>query len=255
LRLARDGADIVLFDVCADVKTVSYPMAHAADLEQTASDVEALGRRCLAVEGDVRDRGALDAAVERAVAELGHVDIVLANAGVASYHKTSVMPDNAWHTVIDINLSGVYNTVRATLPHLIERRYGRIIATSSTMGRMGAQTGSHYAASKWGVIGFIKSVALEVGALGITANCVAPGTIDTPLIQNDEIYRLFYPDHPNPQWDDVAPRFAALNPMGIPHLDVSDVSEAIAFLASDAARYITGAVLDISAGKSASWTA
>jgi NAD(P)-dependent dehydrogenase (short-subunit alcohol dehydrogenase family) len=197
----------------------------------------------------------MTSAVAGVVAELGGLDILVANAGVASYHQVAVMPDEAWRTLIDVNLTGVFHAVRAAAPIMLEQGRGRIIATSSTMGRMGSRNASHYAASKWGVIGFIKSVALEMAANGVTANVVAPTAVNTPLIQNDEVYRLFCPDVQNPTWEDAAPRFAALNPVGVPHIECSDVSEAMLFLASDEARYITGAVLDVSAGKSGGWSA
>jgi NAD(P)-dependent dehydrogenase (short-subunit alcohol dehydrogenase family) len=123
------------------------------------------------------------------------------------------------------------------------------------MGRMGAANVAHYAASKWGVIGLIKSTALDLAQTGVTANVVAPTAVNTPLIQNQEVYRLFRPDLENPNWEDALPRFTSLIPMGVPHIECADVSEAVVFLASDAARYITGAVLDVSGGKSGSWTA
>ena len=254
LAFAAEGADVAIIDACADMATVPYGLASPADLEQTRKDVEALDRRCVAIQGDVRDAQAMLDAVNQATAELGRLDILIANAGVASYHRAEVMPPEAWRTLIDINLTGVFNAVHAALPVMTGQRYGRILATSSTMGRMGSQNAAHYSASKWGIIGFIKSVALEVAAQGVTANVVAPVAVNTPLIQNDDVYRLFCPELENPTWEDAAPRFAALNPIGVPHIECSDVSHAMLFLASDEAKYITGAVLDVTAGKSGSWT-
>jgi NAD(P)-dependent dehydrogenase (short-subunit alcohol dehydrogenase family) len=203
----------------------------------------------------VRSDVDLQAAVDRAIDELGHVDIMLANAGVANYFTVQAMAPAAWRELIEINLTGVFNALHAVLPHMVERRYGRVIATSSTLGRTGAGVGANYAASKWGVIGLVKSAALEVGHAGVTVNAVAPGTVNTPLVQNDEIYRLFCPELENPTWEETAPRFAAQNPMGVQHLEVQDISAAVAFLASDEARYITGSVLDVNAGKSGHWSA
>jgi SDR family mycofactocin-dependent oxidoreductase len=254
LAFAAEGADVAIIDACADMPTVSYGLAGPADLEQTRKDVEALDRRCVALQADVRDGQAIRDAVAHVTAELGSVDIVVANAGVASYHPVREMSDEDWRTLIDINLTGVFHAVSATLPVMLQRGWGRIIATSSTMGRMGARNGAHYAASKWGIIGFIKSVALEVASSGVTANAVAPTAVNTPLIQNEEVYRLFCPELENPTWEDAAPRFAALNPVGVPHIECSDVSRAVLFLASDEARFITGAVLDVTAGKSGAWT-
>jgi SDR family mycofactocin-dependent oxidoreductase len=255
LAFAEEGADVVIVDACADVRTVSYGLAAPDDLERTRKDVEALDRRCLAIQADVRDDQAMTDAVARTVAELGCLDIVIANAGVASYHQVSVMPPEAWRTVIDINLTGVFNIIHAAAPVLAEQGHGRILATSSTMGRMGSRNAGHYAASKWGVIGLVKSAALELASRGVTVNAVAPVAVNTPLIQNEEIYRLFCPDIENPTWEDAEPRFAALTPLQVAHIECSDVSRAMLFLASDEARYITGAVLDVTAGKSASWTA
>jgi SDR family mycofactocin-dependent oxidoreductase len=254
LAFAGLGADVAIVDACADIPTVSYGLATPDDLERTCKDVEAVDQRCVAIQADVRDAQAMTDAVAEVTAELGRLDIVIANAGVASYHRVGVMPPEAWRTVIDINLTGVFHAVHAAAPVMAEQGYGRIIATSSTMGRMGSSNASHYAASKWGIIGFIKSVALELASRGVTANVVAPVAVNTPLIQNEEVYRLFCPDLENPTWEDAAPRFAALNPIGVPHIECSDVTQAMLFLASDEARYITGAVLDVTAGKSGAWT-
>ncbi|WP_029429886.1 mycofactocin-coupled SDR family oxidoreductase [Blastococcus sp. URHD0036] len=254
VTLAEQGADIVLFDVPDQMSTVSYPPASAEDLKETQALVTGLGRRCLAIEGDVRSFEQVSGAVERGIEELGSVDIMLANAGVASYHQVSAMPPEAWSELIDINLTGVFHAMRAVLPHMIDRGSGRIIATSSTMGRGGARNGGHYAASKWGIIGLVKSAALEAGQHGVTVNAVCPVAVLTPLIQNEEIYHLFRPDLENPTWEDCKDGFAALNPMGVSHIDALDVSHMVAFLASDQARFVTGAVFDVTAGKSATWT-
>jgi len=255
LAFAERGADVVLLDACRDEPVLSYPLATAEDLEATRKEIEALGRRCLAIKGDVRDFEAVDGAVARATAELGGLDVVVANAGVASYSPVAEMRPEAWRTIVDINLTGVFHAIRAAAPVLAGQGHGRIIATASTMGRMGAPNAAHYAASKWGIIGLIKSTALELASTGVTANAVAPTAVNTPLIQNDEIYRRFRPDLENPTWEDAEPRFTALIPMGVPHIECADVSAAIVFLASDEARYITGAVLDVSGGKAGSWTA
>jgi SDR family mycofactocin-dependent oxidoreductase len=254
LAFAERGADVAILDACDGIPTVPYGLATPGELEQTRKDVESLGRQCVAIQADVRDAQAMADAVARVRADLGGLDVLIANAGVASYHRVGVMPPEAWRTVIDINLTGVFNAVHAAVPVMTERGYGRIIATTSTMGRMGSPNASHYSASKWGVIGFIKSVALEVASQGVTANAVAPVAVNTPLIQNDEVYRLFCPDLENPTWEDAKPRFAALTPIGVPHVECMDVSHAMLFLASDEARYITGAVLDVTAGKSGAWT-
>jgi SDR family mycofactocin-dependent oxidoreductase len=255
LEFAKRGADVVLFDACQDQPAISYSLATAEDLQGTAKEIEALDRRCLAIQGDVRDYQALSDAVASAVTELGGLDIVLANAGVGGFNPVTAIPPEQWHTIVDINLTGVFNTVRAAAPVLAEQRHGRIIATSSTMGRMGSRNAAPYAASKWGIIGLIKCAALDLAQTGVTANVVAPVAVNTPLIQNEETYRLFRPDLENPTWEDALAPLTALVPMGVPHIECADVSEAVIFLASDEARYITGAVLDVSGGKAGTWTA
>jgi len=254
LTLAAEGADIVLYDVPDATDTISYPMASVEELKQTEADVTALGRCCLAIEGDVRSYPDVSAAVDRAIEELGGVDIMLANAGAASYYKSSVMPVEAWDELIDINLNGVFYPIRAVLAHMIERGSGRIVATASTMARMGGANAAHYAASKWAVVGLIKSVAMEASKHGVTANCVAPTAVNTPLILNDANFRLFCPDIENPTWEDAEPRYRAMIPMGIPHIEVADVTNAVLYLCSEESRYVTGTVLEVTAGKSAMWS-
>lgn len=217
--------------------------------------VTAHGRRCLAIEGDVRSYPALEAAAQRTVDEFGQIDVLLANAGVASFNEVASTPPWQWHETIDINLHGVFHAMRAVLPHMLARNYGRIVATSSTMGRMGGAGGAAYVASKWGIIGLVKSVALETAKSGITVNAVAPTAVNTPLILNDALWRRFRPDLDEPTWEDVEAGFTSLIPQGVPHIEAIDVSRAIAYLASDDARYVTGSVLDVSGGKAGQWTA
>jgi SDR family mycofactocin-dependent oxidoreductase len=255
VTLAAEGADIVLFDVPDSTDSVLYPMATAAELEETRVMVEALGHRCLAIQGDVRSYPALEEAAQRTVDEFGQIDVLLANAGVASYGDVASAPPSQWHETIEINLNGVYHAMAAVLPHMLSRRYGRIVATSSTMGRMGAAGGAAYGASKWGIIGLVKSAALETAKSGITVNAVAPTAVNTPLIMNEPLWQRFRPDIERPTWEDVEAGFTSLIPQGVPHIEAIDVSRAIAYLASDDARHVTGAVLDVSGGKAGAWTA
>jgi SDR family mycofactocin-dependent oxidoreductase len=255
ITLAQEGADIVLFDVPDAAESVLYPLATADDLKQTQAMVAALGHRCLAIEGDVRSYPSLEAAAQRTVDEFGQVDVLLANAGVASFNEVARMPPAQWHETIDINLHGVFHAIHAVLPHMLSRNYGRIVATASTMGRMGAAGGAAYAASKWAIIGLVKSVALETAKSGITVNAVAPTAVNTHLIMNDPLWQRFRPDLENPTWEDVEAGFAALIPQGVPYIEAIDVSRAIASLASDDARHVTGSVLDVSGGKAGHWTA
>jgi SDR family mycofactocin-dependent oxidoreductase len=232
--------------------TVPYPMATPADMEETVRLVEDLDRRCVAVQADVRDGAQMQAVVDRVLSEFGKVDILLANAGISSTSTVVDMTDEQWRDMIDTNLTGVFNSIRAVLPHMIERRSGRIVATASMAGRVGMPNIAHYVAAKWGVIGLVKSVAMEVAQYGITVNAVCPTTVNTPMIHNDATYKLFRPDLENPTADDALAAFSSLNVLPIPWVEPEDISNAILFLISDDARYITGTAVEVAAGMNAS---
>lgn len=246
IRLAEEGADVIAVDLCKDVESVGYGMATSADLEETVRSVEALDRRIVAREVDVRDFDALDAAVRAGVAELGRLDIVSANAGIVSYGTAEEMPEQQWQDMIDINLTGVWHTVKAALPHLNDG--SSIILTSSTAGLFGMANIVHYTAAKHGVVGIMRSVAHEVGSRMIRVNTVHPTSVNTPMIHNTETYRLFRPDLDNPTVEDFVEPAKGMNLLPIPVVECIDVSNAVLFLASDEARYITGATLPVDAG-------
>jgi NAD(P)-dependent dehydrogenase (short-subunit alcohol dehydrogenase family) len=231
--------------------SVPYDLASPAELEETARLVEQQGRRCLTAVADVRDSGQLGRAVEAAVAAFGRLDILVANAGICSFAPVADLTDQAWEEMVATNLTGVFKSVRAVVPHMVEARSGRIVATSSMGGRMGMPNLAHYVAAKWGVIGLIKSVALEVAPHGVTANVVCPATVDTPMAHNPAMYRLFCPGLVDPGRDEVRPAYERMNPMRVPWLDPRDVADAVAFLVSDGARHISGATIEVSAGGSA----
>ncbi len=251
LALAREGADIALFDVTADIGTVPYALGTKDDLAETQAMVHDLDRRCETVAVDVRDGQAMTAAVDHVVAELGRVDILCANAGVLSWSPVEEMSDQMWRDMIDINLTGVFNAFRAVAPHMRAQGYGRVVATASMAGRGGFPQLAHYTAAKWGVIGLTKTFALEMAQLNITANVVAPTNVKSDMILNDAARRFFVPDAEVPTDADVAAVMAARTDMGIPWLEPADVSGAILYLVSDAARYITGEVIHIGAGANA----
>ncbi|WP_232667164.1 mycofactocin-coupled SDR family oxidoreductase [Pseudonocardia sp. TRM90224] len=253
VTLAGAGADIVVCDIAEPIGSVPYALSSAADLAETVAQVEKVGRRCVAVPADVRVQAELDAVVGRAVAELGHVDILLANAGIASYGPIAEMSGAQWQDMIDVNLTGVFNSFRAVVPHMIERRSGRIVATSSIVARMGATNSGHYAAAKWGVLGLVKSLALEVKQFGITVNAVLPSGVNTPMLDNPAMYAVFRPDLENPTRDDVKEMFddnSAIEGL----LDPVEVSNAILFLVSDAGRHLSGEAITMSGGMSAGMT-
>jgi len=251
LKFAGEGADIAFCDIASQLDTVPYPLSGPDDLAETAERVEELDRRCVAVTADVRDLGQMQAFADRARTELGRIDILLANAGIFSFSTVAEMDDVTWTQMIDTNLTGVFHAMRAVLPTMIEQGYGRIVATSSMAGKMGMAHIGHYTAAKWGVIGLVKSVAQEVAANGITVNAICPTTVNTDMIQNEAAYRLFLPNSPNPTKEEAGPAFQSLNAIPVPWVEPIDISNAMAFLCSDDARYITGETIAVAAGQNA----
>jgi SDR family mycofactocin-dependent oxidoreductase len=249
VRLAEEGADVVIVDACEDVPTSGYAMATTADLEETAGMVEALGRRVLARRADVRDQAALDAVVAEALAALGPIEIVSANAGVANFGRSWELTDEQWNDVLDIDLTGVWRTTKAVVPSMLEAgRGGSIVLTSSAGGVQGIQNFAHYVAAKHGVVGLMKTLANEVAEHRIRVNAVVPGTVLTPMAMNEPAYKLFRPDLEAPTLDDVKDAMQSMHALPVPWLDPIDVSNAILWLSSDEARYVTGVVLPIDAG-------
>ena len=255
VELARQGADIALVDRCADLDTVTYPLATPEDLAETAHLVEAEDRRCVVATADVRDLAAMLAFVDGVVVDLGSVDILVANAGVSTLGSIFDLDAAGWSETVDTNLTGVFNAMRAVAPHMRRNRWGRIVGISSMMGRSANPLIPAYCASKWGVIGLTKSVAHEMAHFGVTANVIAPGNISTDMVHNDMLYRLMRPDVEEPTREDVAPVMASLHVQPVPWLEPDEVTAAVVFLCSEGARHITGSVIDVDAGASARFTA
>jgi SDR family mycofactocin-dependent oxidoreductase len=249
VRLAEEGAEIVAVDICADFDSAPYPGATSEDLATTTKMVEDLDRRVISRQADVRDSSALRAVVDEAVAEFGHIDIVCANAGIASFAPSWELTDETWHEMIDVNLTGVWKTAKAVIPHLIERgQGGSIIITSSTAGMVGFGNLAHYAAAKHGVVGLMKVLAIELAPHHIRVNTVHPTSVDTPMIDNPAVLQLFLPGVQNPSRDDARTMMKAMNALPIPWVEAVDISNAVLFLASDESRYITGTQLPVEAG-------
>jgi (+)-trans-carveol dehydrogenase len=249
LRLASEGADIVAADVCQQVASVTYPMSTPDDLQETVRLVKSTGRRVVSAVADVRDQTALVDLVARGVAELGSIDIVLANAGISTVGTVLELEDRALQEMLDINLAGVWKTVKAgATPMVAAGNGGAIVITSSFCGLRGNPNVGHYTAAKHGVIGAMKSMANEFGPHGIRVNAVAPGLVWTPMVDNEEFFRLFCPDIPNPTKDDLVPVGQALTALGVPWVEAEDITNAVTWLASEEARYITGAVLPVDGG-------
>ncbi|MGI8331533.1 mycofactocin-coupled SDR family oxidoreductase [Actinomadura scrupuli] len=249
VRLAEEGADIIAVDLCADLENVPYPLGTAEDLAETARQVEALGRRVIARRADVRDHAALRAIADEGAAEFGRLDIVVANAGVNKPAPAQDLEERVWLDVIDIDLGGVWRTCKATIPHLIGgARGGSIVLTSSAAGLKAYANIAHYTAAKHGVVGLMKTLAQELAPHRVRVNTVNPTQVDTPMIMNEPMFELFCPDVENPTRADFAPVSQAMNALPVPWVDARDVSDAVLFLASDEARYITGVALPVDAG-------
>ncbi|ULL09490.1 SDR family mycofactocin-dependent oxidoreductase [Mycobacterium liflandii] len=244
LALAGQGADIALADAPGPMAELTYPLGSEEDLLATAELVGQLGRRCLPMVVDVRDPAQVNTAVERTVRELGSLDIVLANAGIVSTGRLEEVSDQVWQQLMDTNLTGVFHTLRAAIPVTRQQRFGRIVATSSMGGRMGIPELAAYNATKWGIIGLIKSVALEVAKEGITANVICPTTTQTPMVQPAGI------GDAQEVPDDLVRRMMKANPIPQPWLQPEDVSRGVVYLVTDPG-VITGSVLEVGLGGSA----
>ncbi|APE34520.1 3-ketoacyl-ACP reductase [Nocardia mangyaensis] len=248
IRLAQEGADIIAVDLCGPVDTVVTPPASREDLDETVRAVEATGARIVADIVDVRDGTVLRAAVDAGVKELGGLDIVCATAGITSSAGALDLTEQQWQTMIDINLTGVWQTCKAATPHLIERGSGSMILTSSIAGLRGLVGVAHYTAAKHGVVGLMRSLAQELAPHHIRVNSVHPTNVDTLMIQNDMVRQKFRPDLEKPTRAEFAEAAVTMNMLPIPWVEPVDIANAALFLASDEARYITAVTLPVDAG-------
>lgn len=254
VRLAAEGADIIAIDVCKQLDSVAYPMSTAADLDETVAGVEALGRKIVAKQADVRDLAALQAAVEAGVAAFGRLDVVVANAGIATYAPALELSELEWDEMVAVNLGGVWRTVRAAVPHIrAGGEGGSVIITSSASGLRGIPNAAHYAAAKHGLVGLMKVLALEFGRDRIRVNTIHPTTVDTPMVQNDATLELFLPGVADKSPEAFARIAQQLNVMPVPWVQPETVSDLVAFLASDEAQFITGAAIPVDAGMAIRW--
>jgi NAD(P)-dependent dehydrogenase (short-subunit alcohol dehydrogenase family) len=257
VEFAANGADVVVVDICGPVSAASNAKpATPEDLEETIRQIRAFGRRVAPVKADIRDIAALRAVADQVEREFGKVDIVVADAAIQRWKPLLEMDDADWRDVIDNNLNGTANTVRAFAPKMVARKKGRFILLSSMQGKHGTKDAASYCASKWGILGLMKSAALELGQYNITVNALIPGLVDTALTRYDK--RLGEtiaetgrpePQHPSPAeaWDIRAPTV----PLKIGWLQPDDISPAAVFLASDAANMVTGAEYEVTGGDSA----
>lgn len=249
VRLAEEGADVIVVDVCADLPEIPYPLGTRAELEETAAAVEAAGGRVVVQVADVRDGAALRDAADAGVRALGRLDIVCANAGVNAPGPAHELSEETWRCVVDVDLSGTWRTVSACVPHLrAGGRGGSIVLTSSAAGLKGYANIAHYTAAKHGVNGLMKTLAQELAPDRIRVNSVNPTQVDTPMIMNDPMYALFCPDVDQPGREDFAPVSQAMNALPVPWVEPRDVSGAVLFLASPESRFVTGVALPVDAG-------
>ncbi|GAA5135940.1 mycofactocin-coupled SDR family oxidoreductase [Pseudonocardia adelaidensis] len=251
VRLAEEGADIVAVDICADIDTVTpfYPLATEEELAETVRAVEALDRRIVARRADVRDLDGLQSAFDEGLAELGRIDTVVANAGIATYGRAWELTAEQWRDMIDVNLTGVFHTAKVAIPAMIDAgRGGSILFTSSIGGLKGIQHVAHYVAAKHGIVGLMRTLANELAPYSIRVNTIHPTNVDTIMIQNPGTWGMFAPGDPEPTVEKAMPGFRSLNGLPVPWVEPRDISNAVLFLASDEARYVTGATFPVDAG-------
>ncbi|MFC4949132.1 mycofactocin-coupled SDR family oxidoreductase [Pseudonocardia sp. GCM10023141] len=245
VRLAQDGLDVVAIDLCAAVETVPYPPATPEDLAETVATVHGLGARCLGLHADVRDAAAMEKAVDAALSEFGRIDVVVANAGVSSFGRVWELTPQQWREVVDVNLTGTFHTVRPVVPAMIEAgRGGSIVLISSIAGLAALPNVAHYTAAKHGVTGLMRSLAVELAPYGIRANSVHPTTADTPMVQNPAFYALAGAT----TREHAARAYRKSNALPVPWVAAADVSNAVAWLASDESAFVTGTALPVDAG-------
>jgi NAD(P)-dependent dehydrogenase (short-subunit alcohol dehydrogenase family) len=257
VEFAANGADVVVIDIAGPVSPASNAVpATPEELAETVRQIKAYGRRGEAIRADIRDIAALRAAADKVDRDYGKIDIVVADAAIQRWKPLLEMEDSDWNDVINNNLNGTANTIRAFAPKMVAKQYGRIIVLSSMQGKHGTKHAASYSASKWGIIGLMKSAALELGQYNITVNALIPGLVDTALTryavrlrESMEENGQKAPDSPTPQqaWDSRAPTV----PLKVGWLQADDISPAAVFLASDAAAMVTGAEYEVTGGDSA----
>jgi SDR family mycofactocin-dependent oxidoreductase len=250
ITLAKEGADILALDLCGPTGNLEYPLATPDDLQQTVSEIEALDRRVIAVQGDVRRQQDLDDLVARGIDEFGTINVVIANAGIYTVNDFWKMTEEEWREVVDVCLDGVWRTCKAVAPHLIETQQGSIILVASVNALEGAAKISSYIAAKHGVAGLAKAFALELGPHNIRVNTINPGPVDTGIINNQMSYDnssgMGKGEGTRAHLQQAIKAFPVLKDRGL--LQPQATSNAVLFLASDESSEITGLELVVDAG-------
>jgi (+)-trans-carveol dehydrogenase len=252
VRLAEEGADIIAVDICKQIDSVRIPLSTPEDLAETADLVKGHNRRIYTAEVDTRDFDALKAAVDAGVEQLGRLDIIVANAGIGNGGETlDKTSEGDWTDMIDVNLGGVWKSVKAGVPHILAGgRGGSIILTSSVGGLKAYPHTGHYVAAKHGVVGLMRTFAVELGAQNIRVNSVHPTNVNTPLFMNEGTMKLFRPDLENPGPDDMKVVGQLMHTLPIGWVEPEDIANAVLFLASDESRYVTALTFTVDAGNS-----
>ncbi len=247
---AREGADVVIIDTLTQIDTVKYQMAQQSDFDETVRQVEALDRRILAVTGDVRQQADLDRAASLAVAEFGRLDILIANAGIHSLSPAHEMSERMWDDMIAVNLTGVWKSAKAVLPHMIEAGGGSIVVTSSVNGIEPAVDYSHYTSAKFGVVGLMKALALEYAKDGVRVNAVHPGGVLTPMTDWQGMWDMITgkPEGEGRREDFLLGgySFGALKDAGF--IEPQHIADAALWLNSDLAARVTGVSIPVDNG-------
>jgi SDR family mycofactocin-dependent oxidoreductase len=249
VRLAAEGADIIAVDCPEKIPTIPYSLATQEELATTVAEVERLGRRIVAEEADVRDLAVLTRVVDRGVAQLGRLDIVLANAGVTSYAPALDLTEEQWQDMVDVNLTGVWKTLKASVPHIISgNRGGAVVLTSSMAALKAYEHTAHYSATKGALVSMMRVLAKELAPHNIRVNTVHPNTVGTGMVHNEATYRIFRPELPNPGRREFEAAARHLNRLPVATLDSEDITNAVLYLVSDDGRYVTGITHVVDAG-------
>ena len=250
IELAREGAKIIATDVASGtLPDVEYPIASMADLEETQRLIREIGGEVVIAEADVRDRAAIDSAVQQGLEAFGFIDVVVANAGVFTWGAARDLTWTGWHTVIDINLHGTWNTVQSVLPSMIDRgKGGSIMMTASQIATRGQSNAVAYAASKAGMVGMMRALAAELAQYRIRVNTIHPSTVYTGMILNEPVYKVFRPDLEHPTREDMDGELYPFHMLPVAALEPIDISNAVLYLASDESRYVTSMKLAVDAG-------
>jgi SDR family mycofactocin-dependent oxidoreductase len=249
VAFAREGADLAISDICAEIASVPYGLSSDSDLAETVQLCEAEGAKVISERVDVRDYDQVQRFADRTLSEFGKIDVLAANAGIFTFGTLTELSAEQFGDMIDTNLKGVWHSVKAVVPSMAERQYGRIVITGSSASLIGYPNVGHYVAAKHGVLGLTKSLALEQAANGITVNCVCPAAVRTTMLENEAAYALMSPD--DPTRDTAMSVMETLNAIPVPWVEPEEVSKLVLFLASDDARYMTGGEVKLDMGLTA----